>query len=164
MWAGGALLDRSSSAGDAVGMAVSGTVPSQRPAGFDPARPVRWLRRATWILALLATALFLSWYGPQRVPRGMNTVASMPPGSLCIVDRRQGAAKIGSHVFVDVPEIGILLSRVVGLDASTITVENPDPASSWPDSRNFGPLPLRCLRSTVLVVFPFDASGAGDGK
>lgn len=142
-------------------MAVSGTVPSRKVPGFDPPQLARRLRRVTWLAAAIATVVFLCWYGAERVPRGMNTIPGIPPGSLCLVDRRASAAKVGSDVFCDVPDLGLVLSRITAVDADTITIEHPNPQAAWPDSRAFGPLPKRALRSTVLVVFA--PEGAADG-
>jgi hypothetical protein len=143
-------------------MAVSGTVPSARKVGFDPLPPSRWLRRATWVLAIVAGIVFFAWFGTQRVPAGMDTVPSIPPGSLCIIDRRQGAAKVGSHVFLDVPAGGTVLSEVTAADEEKVFVLHPNAASALPDSRSFGPLPRSSVRSTVLVVFPPDQVPAGN--
>jgi len=147
-------------------MAVSGTVPSTRKVGFDPLPPARWLKRLTWVFALGAGALFFAWFGTQYVPPRMDTVPSIPPGSLCIIDRRQSAAKVGSHVFVDVPGGGTLLSQVTQADDVGVFVQNPNGLSALPDSRTFGVLPRDHVRSTVLVVFPPEAKakGATDGK
>jgi len=134
-------------------MATDARAPGRRRTRFEPAAVARLVRRATWLLLFGAGAVFFWRFGTERVPLGMNTVPSIPPDSWCIVDRGARAARVGSHVFVDVPQLGSLLSRVAAIDADTITVENPDPLAAWPDSRSFGPLPRRCLRSTVLVVF-----------
>lgn len=147
-------------------MAVSGTVPSTRRVGFDPLPPARWLKRLTWVFAVVAGIVFFAWFGTQRVPSGMDTVPSIPPGSLCIVDRRQSAAKVGSHVFVDVPGGGTLLSQVTQADDVGVFVQNPNGLSALPDSRTFGVLPRHHVRSTVLAVFAAEAKekGATDGK
>lgn len=108
-------------------MAVSGTVPSARKVGFDPQPPARWLKRATAVLAVVGGVVFFSWFGTQRVPPGMDTVPTIPPGSLCIIDRRQGTAQIGYHVFVDVPGGGTLLSQVTQADAAGGVRHEPQP-------------------------------------
>ncbi|MBL8723526.1 MAG: hypothetical protein JNK49_05735 [Planctomycetes bacterium] len=139
---------------DAVAMAISGTVPSGRRVGFDPVPLARWLKRATWVLGIAATVVFFSWYGSARVPLGMNTLADVPPGAWCIVDRRASAVQPGRAVFVAVPDLGVLLSRVASIDGDTVRIEHDDPQCGWPDSRGFGAVPRAAVRSTVLVAFP----------
>lgn len=134
-------------------MALSGTVPCRRRIGFDPVPLARWLKRATWLFGIAATVVFFSWYGAERVPVGMRTLADIAPGAWCVVDRRAAAVQPGRAVFVSVPGIGLLLSRVAEVSADTVRVEHDLAVSGWPDSRGFGPLPRAAVRSTVLVAF-----------
>lgn len=134
-------------------MATEGTVPPRRPAGFDPASFARRLQRIGWVVAIAAIVVFLLRFGTERVPRGMDTVPDMPPGSLCFVDRAAGSVCVGAHVFLDIPDLGLVLSRVAAVDAATITIEHPNANSGWPDSRGLGPLPRACVRCTVLTTF-----------
>jgi hypothetical protein len=133
-------------------MAISGTVPGRQPAPRDPARLARGLRRATWLLAVVAGVWFFLRFGTAWVPRGMNTVPEAPPGSWCIVDRWAGGLRVGSDVFVDTPA-GLVLSRVTALDAETVTIRHPNVHSGWRDSGDFGPLPRANVRSVVCVTF-----------
>lgn len=139
--------------GDAAAMAVSGTVPARARPALDPLRVARALRRATMLLGIGAGTWFFVRFGSAWVPPGMDTVPGAPPGSWCIVDRFAGGLRVGSDVFVDSPA-GRLLSRVSSLDGELVRVQHPNDASSWPDSRSFGPLRRDQVAATVLVVFP----------
>jgi hypothetical protein len=134
-------------------MATGGTVLQRRPAGFDPAAFARRLQRIGWGVAIVAIVMFLLRFGAERVPRGMDTVPDMPPGSLCFVDRSASSVQVGAHVFLEVPELGLVLSRVTAVDAATVTFRHPNANSGWPDSQGLGPLPRSCVRSTVLTTF-----------
>lgn len=161
------MLDPRGVSRDADGMALSGTVPAKRRLGLDPSPATKWIKRLTWAVAGVTVLGFFTCFGTQRVPTGMDTVPAIRPGSLCIVDKRKSAIREGSNVFVDVPGGGTVLSRVTALDADTVTVLHPNPGSRLPDSRSFGPLPRRMIRSTVLAVFAPDDEPAAipaDGK
>ena len=137
------------------GMAVSGTVPARSaPRRFDPANAARWLRRATWMLFIVAVFWVFTSFDTQWVPAGMDTVPSAPAGSWCILDRRQGSVRPGSDVFLEPPGGGLLLSRITELDAETFAVQHPNAEAAWPDSRTFGRLPRRHLRGMVAAAFP----------
>jgi hypothetical protein len=142
--------------------------PAARPRRFDPERLARWLRRATLLGAGVAAVWFFRCFGTERVPAGMDGVASIPPGSLCIVDRRGGSAAVGHHVFADVPGGGTVLSRVAAVEPDgTLVLHNSNAGSAMPDSRAFGPLPRSRVRGVVLVVFPPEAPSPGqriDGR
>jgi type IV secretory pathway protease TraF len=143
---------------------VSGTVQSRRPIPlWEPTRAARWLRRLGVVGGAVLVVVFFTWFGALRVPASMDTVPSIAPGSWVIVDRRASAVRVGSHVFVAVPDGGTLLSRVVAIDADGIDVQNPNAASTLPDSRQFGRLAASQVRSTVLVVFAPDGGGR-DGR
>lgn len=109
-------------------------------------------------LALGCAALLWLCFGAMRVNQQMDTlIDTVPPGSLCIVDKRQGAAQPGDAVFVQLADGGILLSRVTARAADgSLTVRNDNRDSRWPDSASLGPLPASALRGTVRVVFPPD--------
>jgi len=143
-------------------MAVSGTVPARGSKGrIDPTVAARWVRRAT----LLAAVLFVAWsaatFGTQWVPKGMDTVPGIAPGSWCLIDCRRSAATIGRDVFVVSPDGVTLLSRVAAADDDTVTVTNPNDSAAFPDSRVFGPLPRRSVRGTVVFALqPEDATSS----
>ncbi|MBX3463504.1 MAG: hypothetical protein KF830_10050 [Planctomycetes bacterium] len=144
-------------------MAVSGTVPARRPPRFEPATAARWVRRATLLLAVAVGGYAWAVLGTEWVPAGMRTVPSIPPGSLCLVDRRASAVRVGRDVFVEVDGVR-LLSRVAAVDGDLVTVRNPDAEAPWPDSRTFGAVPVPQVRGAVLVVFaPSTAAGGRDG-
>lgn len=127
-------------------------VPSR--GGFDPVRLARVLRRSILPLALLAVVLFLLRFGALRVPAGMDSMPSIPPGSLCLIDKWHSSAQPGDEVFVDLPDGSVLLSRLVAVgEDGSLVVQNDADASRLPDSDQFGPLPRQRLRGTVLVVF-----------
>jgi hypothetical protein len=126
---------------------------------LDPAAAARWVRRATWLIALLGAVWLFAVYGTAWVPPGMHTVPEAPPGSWCVLDHRAGAVAVGRDVFFEGPEGVRLFSRIATLDEDSFTVHNPDPDAPWPDSRVFGALPRSKLRGSVLVVFP---SGEND--
>lgn len=127
-------------------------------------RIARRVRQLTLIGALAAGIWVFTCFGTRWVPPGMDTVPEVPPGSYCILDKRQASVKVGSNVFVDVPGTGVLLSRVDTLDGIAITLHNPNPLSQMPDSRALGPVPLRCVVGVVLGVFPRDADEVPGGK
>ncbi len=83
----------------------------------------------------------------------MDTTPKIPPGSLCIVDKRGSVAKVGDEVFVDLPEGGTLLSRVQSIDgADRLIVHNDRAESRLPDSNRFGPLPRSAVRGVVITT------------
>ncbi len=125
---------------------------------IDPRRIRRTVVRSA-PLVLVASVLLLWWcFGVVKVPPGMDGVRSIPPGSVCLIDKRQGSLRVGSSAFVDLPDGGTVLSRVQDLTADgMMLLGNDDPQSTSPDSSDFGALPTACLRGVVLVVF------AGEG-
>lgn len=125
---------------------------------FDTTRATRWVRRAMLPAVLLGALVLWVCFGAQRVHQAMDTLPdSVPPGSLCIVDKRSGAAQPGRAVFVQLADGGILLSRVQArADDGSLVLRNDNQDSRFPDSRQLGPVPLARLRGTVLVVFPPD--------
>lgn len=161
-------MDAASAAGDAAGsMTATSADPAvpPRPRGFDPARLARTIRRATLPLAIVAAIVFFQCFGSMRVPEGMDSMPDIPPGSLCLIDKRSGSARPGKAVFVDVPAGGTLLSRVVAVGADgSLRVQNDSPTSALPDSDQFGELPAKALRGTVMVVFAASAKGPAVGR
>lgn len=128
--------------------------------GIDPLRLARLARRLTLPLALVAGIAFFACFGAVRVPPGMDTLPSIPPGSLCIVDKRGGAAQVGDEVFVDLPLGGTLLTRVQAIDAEgRLVVQNDRQESQLPDSDQFGPLPRSAVRGVVITTL---YSGQGE--
>ncbi|GAB4143542.1 MAG: hypothetical protein Fur0037_11160 [Planctomycetota bacterium] len=115
-----------------------------------------------------AGCLLLLWlcFGAMRVHREMDTLSeTVPPGSLCIVDKRAGSARVGDAVFVELEAGGILLSRVERETDDGLVLRNDNDSSRWPDSRTLGPIPRRALLGTVRAVFPPDADEMPrDGK
>lgn len=107
---------------------------------------------------LCGLALWLC-FGLLRVPAGMDTTPAVPPGSTCVIDKRSGAAQVGSLVFVDVPGGGTVLSRVreVAADGGLL-LRHDNLESRLPDSRALGALPRTALRGTVLTVFVPDTT------
>lgn len=125
-----------------------------RPRGPDPRRLTRWVWRAGPVVLVAAALSFWLCFGALRVPAGMDGIPSIPPGSLCLIDKRTGSVRVGSAVFADLPEGGTVLARVAGLSPEGLmTLRNDDPAAQQPDSDDFGPLPPGSLRGVVLVVF-----------
>ena len=116
----------------------------------------RRIRRWTLVLGIAALVAGYFLFGARWVPADMDTVPAIPPGSFCIVDKRTSAVRVGSHVFVEVPGSGVVLSRVATRTSESLTVRHPNPASRWPDSRTIGSLPLAAVRGTVLGAFPAD--------
>lgn len=141
-------------------MAVT-AAPSRDRRRFDPARIATWIRRTTAVCAAALAIWVFTVLGTEWVPRDMDTVPDIPPGSWCVLDRRQSRVAVGSDVFVDVPGLGLVLSRVVELGPDTVTVRHPNAASSVPDSRTFGALPRRCIRGIVRVALPPDTAPRG---
>lgn len=134
-------------------MAVSGTVPARRPNGADPMRYARWVRRSTFVAAVVTFGWFFLRFGTEWVPVGMDTVPGLAPNSWCVVDRWSRGLRVGSDVFYEGP-LGLMLGRVSALDSATFAVQNVDPRSRVPDSATFGSLPRTALRGTVVVALP----------
>lgn len=141
-------------------MAVAGTVPGRPAPRFDPTLLARRLRRWILLSSIAVFAWFLLQFGTMHVPAGMDTMPGAPPGSWCLVDRWAVGLRVGSDVFVDGPA-GLVLSRVVALTDDTVSIEHPNSRSRHPDSRQFGPIPRRAVRSTVMTVL---APGGGDAR
>lgn len=115
------------------------------------------MRRLTLPLAVVAGVWFWLTFGALQVPKGMDTMPSAPPGSSCLIDKRAGRARVGHEVFVDVPDGGTVLTRVLEVTADDLLVLRHDNAESrLPDSRAFGPLPRSAVRGIVLCVFAPD--------
>jgi hypothetical protein len=124
---------------------------------LDPRRLRSWVVRAALPVVLVGVLVFYLCFGMLRVPAGMDTIARIPPGAWCLIDKRAGSVRVGSAVFVDLPAGGTLLSRVTAIDEDgSLRVANDNPDSALPDSDQFGPLPAACLRGVVLVVFGGD--------
>jgi len=130
-----------------------------RRRGVDPRQITRWVTRVAPIVVIAMVLLFYFCFGVLRVPVGMDGVLSIPPDSLCLIDKRSSSVRLGSAVFVDLPAGGTLLSRVTGLQPDGVmTLQNDNPEAVQRDSGEFGPLPASCLRGVVLVVL------AGNGE
>ncbi|MGE3174106.1 MAG: hypothetical protein AB7O97_15875 [Planctomycetota bacterium] len=130
-------------------------------------RLARLARRLTLPLALVLGAALFWCFGAIRVPAGMDTLPEIPPGSLCILDRRDGRLQPGMAVFVDLPDGSTLLSRIEAVDdEGRLIVRNDNARSRLPDSAAFGALPRSAARGVVLVVFPGDGprGEAFDGR
>lgn len=136
-----------------------------RRRGFDPARLGRTIRRATLPLAIVAAIVFFQCFGSMRVPEGMDSMPDIPPGSLCLIDKRSGPPRPGKEVFVAVPDGGTLLTRVVAVGADgSLRVQNDSPTTRLPDSDQFGDLPATALRGVVMVVFAATAKAPAGGR
>ena len=119
----------------------------------------RWVWRITLLGLIVAVLIFSSWFGVLRVPQGMDALKDIIPPSVCLIDKREGSVMEGSAVFVDLPEGGTVLSRVVELlPDGKMRLQNDNDESVQPDSDELGLLPLASLRGVVLVVF------AGQGE
>lgn len=133
--------------------------------GFDPHRFGRALRRLTLPFAVIAGLWFWTCFGAIQVPKGMDTMPHVPPGSVCLVDKRSDRVQERHEVFVEVPGGGTVLSRVVQITPEGLVVVQHDAAtSSLPDSRAFGPLPREAVRGIVLCVFAGDQSEPGSER
>ncbi|MCR9247029.1 MAG: hypothetical protein NXI31_18505 [bacterium] len=113
----------------------------------------RRIRRWTLLFGIVAIAWSWLWFGARWVPAGMDTVPDVPPGSFCVIDKRNSTVKVGSHVFVKIPSGEVVLSRVVNRTDDHITIEHPNLTSTWPDSRSFGELPVAAVEGTILAPF-----------
>ncbi len=129
-------------------------VPPKRPVPAAPSlRAARFVRRAMLPFAIVCGVVLWWCFGVLRVPQGMDTTPEAPPGSVCIIDKRQGSAQPGKLAFVDLPAGGTLLSRITARDErGLLTLTNDRAQSQLPDSRTLGPLPVARVRGTVLVV------------
>lgn len=132
--------------------------------GWSP-RQGRWLRnlrRGGYALAGLCVGYLLLRFGAEHTSPAMDTVPAIPPGSLVLFDRWCAAVAVGSHVLVDAPDLGVLLSQVSAVDADTVSIRHPNANSGWPDSQGFGALPRHALRGVVIATFA--AGGVGHGR
>lgn len=133
--------------------------PSSAPAttrrrGWTPIAAARVVRRLTLLFAFASFLWFWNTYGMFRVPVGMDTTPRIPAGSMCLVDKRGSIAKAGHDVFCDVPDGGVVLSRVLEVNgADQLVLQHDSAESRLPDSRAFGPLPRSSVRGVVLFVF-----------
>jgi len=134
------------------------TVPSRHAAPFRPLRYARWLRRVVLLTAVLMLAWFFLKFTTRWVPIGMNTVPTMPAGSWLLCDRWSSGLRVGSTVFVDAP-FGELLTRVSKMTDEQVWVQNPNDEAAYPDSDEFGPLPIEAVRATVVVTFAPEHKG-----
>lgn len=121
----------------------------------------RRIRRWTLLLGVGALVLGYLCFGARWVPADMDTVPEIPPGSFCVLDKRDRAVQVGSHVFVELPGAGVVLTRVATRDGDRITVRHPNPGSAIPDSRAVGSVPLAAVRGTVLGAFAPDGRSRG---
>lgn len=132
---------------------------------MDPQKWARRFRRYTIVFAIVVLVAGFAVFGTRWVPVNMDTVPDVPPGSYCILDKRQSAAQVGSNVFVELPDGELILSRIATRSDDTITLLHPNQASFIPDSRVFGALPHRAIVGTVICVFPPDSgNGSRGGK
>jgi hypothetical protein len=121
---------------------------------WTPVAAARVVRRLTMLFAFAALLWFWNVYGMIRVPMGMDTTPRIPAGSSCLVDKRGSIAKVGHDVFCDVPDGGVVLSRVLEVTAEDqLVLRHESTDSRLPDSRAFGPLPRASVRGVVLFVF-----------
>ena len=125
-----------------------------------PQRLARLARRATAAFALGALTVFLIKYDTRWVPVGMNTIDAVPGGSWVVVDRWCSGMRVGSDVFIETPH-GELVSRVEALAEESVRIRNPSAASTWGDSRVFGPLPIEDVVGTIVVVFAPEGASRG---
>jgi type IV secretory pathway protease TraF len=135
--------------------AVEPTPGGQGPRRLDPLRLARIVRRSMLPIALGAAAIFWVCFGMVKVPLGMDTMPTIPPESLCVLDKRVSQAGVGHEVFVEVPDGGTLLSRVLEVTPDDrIVVRNDNAQSLLPDSRVFGPLSRSRVLGVVIFVVP----------
>jgi hypothetical protein len=137
------------------GEASASDEPGRREArgrGLDPARVAKYVRRITPIVAFVCVGVLWLNFGWLRVPAGMDTTPSAPPGSLCIIRKRPGPAAVGSLVFANVPGGGVVLSRVVARDGDAVVLRHDDPDSRMPSSEHFGAVPDEEIAAVVISV------------
>ena len=104
-------------------MATATTKPAEVRA-LSRERLAKRLRRITLVVGVsLGIWAYLCW-GARWVPIGMDTVPAIPPGSFCVVDKRASTVKIGSHVFIELPGVGVVLSRVTARNGDRIRIES----------------------------------------
>ena len=124
---------------------------------WTPMAAARVVRRLTLLFGFAALFWFWNTYGMFRVPVGMDTTPRIPAGSSCLVDKRGSIAKVGHDVFCDVPDGGVVLSRVLEVTTEDhLVLRHESSESRLPDSRAFGPLPRSSVRGVVLFVFAPD--------
>lgn len=124
---------------------------------IDPRQWTRWARRAALPMAMVGGVALYLCFGAVRVPLGMDTTPSIPAGSLCLIDKRSSKAQVGCRVFVDLPDGGTVLSKVVAIrDDDRLVLQHEAADSQLPDSDQFGPVARAQVRGVVLVVFPPD--------
>jgi len=124
----------------------------------DPIRLSFVLRRWTLPVALvLGAGLWLN-YGTLRVPPGMDTLpGEFPPGSLCLIDTRPGAPRVGEVVFFRHRD-GVLLSRIARIEGESLFFDHAD-TSRFPDGDELGPVPMDAVDALLLTAFVPDRAG-----
>ncbi|MGA1525740.1 MAG: hypothetical protein ACO4CT_11500 [Planctomycetota bacterium] len=125
---------------------------------MDPTRLSVVLRRGLLPLALVL-GLLLWWnYGTIRVPEGMDTLPDeYPAGTLCVVDKRPGAPRVGQVVFFAHRD-GVLLSRIARIEDGFLFFEHAA-ASRFPDGEELGPVPPEAVQALLLTALVPDRIG-----
>ena len=120
----------------------------------------RVLRRAMLPMALAAALLFFWKFGTLTVPAGMDTLEELlPPGTVCVVDKRPWHVRPGAVVFVDLPDGGTLLSRVERVDGDRLWLRHDNPKSRFADGEELGALSVDAVRALVLTAFASEPEG-----
>jgi hypothetical protein len=129
------------------------TLPCSLPVRVDPRKLKPWVRAG--VFAAVAVVLYLMWthYGWMRVPGGCDSMPDLPPGTLCLVAEHPDEVPVGSVVFAAVPGGGVVVSRVVGSDAETVSLEHDDPRSRCGFGRARGAVARGAVLGLVLTWF-----------
>lgn len=124
-------------------------------------RLARRIRRWTLVIAIILAIAMYACFGARYVPPRMDTVPDIPAGSFCVIDKRRSTVQAGSHVFLELPGHGVVLSRVESRDGDRLRIVHPNGASAVPDSRTLGALSIDVVIGTVLGAFKPNAGGSG---
>ncbi len=127
---------------------------------WDTVRLSRWVRRLALPAVLLGLFLFYLHFGWQTVPPAMDTMPeSAPPGSICAIDKLPTGVKVGSVVFVEMPNGGVLLTQVSAVQSDgSFLIRHENRKSQYLGYESHGPYRIESIHGLVLGVFRFGSS------
>ncbi len=113
------------------------------------------MHRGILLAVIILGTLLYTQYGLLRVPAGMDTMPdSFPPGTLCLIEKSPSVViPQKSVVFVDLPQGGTVLTRVVEIVGDDLIVQHDNPKSGLGFPGGKGAVELSWVRGLVLTAF-----------